>query len=324
MPSTDRFVEMNLLGETVNSWVVPVDLPINLHDGVPTDHGSILYLSDDLESVTDYPTSMTDLNAPLTTADVLFQWVAEISTADATLLNSWKPIDVLDPRRISYLIGPWEGGWDSEHSNAVIEDSRDDSLIISMRHQNAVIKISRSTGELRWILGPHENWGPSWQRYLLTPVGTPFAWQYAQHTPIITAQGTLMLYDDGNFRAMPFDPPVPNTNNYSRAVEYSINEQTMEVSQVWDYGRTNVAERLYTDHEGSAVPLPNSNVLIDFPAVSYVTAFLPVHLAPKRLWFGFRKSPTKRFPKSCSTWPLRCMTSQTPTSRIAVSIGPKN
>ncbi len=39
MPGTDRFVEMNLLGETVNTWIVPTNLPINLHDGVPTDHG---------------------------------------------------------------------------------------------------------------------------------------------------------------------------------------------------------------------------------------------------------------------------------------------
>jgi hypothetical protein len=112
-------------------------------------------------------------------------------------------------------------------------------------------------------------------------VGTPFVWQYAQHSPIITPQGTLILFDNGNFRASPFDPSVPDANNYSRAVEYSINEQTMEVSQVWDYGRTNAAQRLYADHEGNAEPLPQTgNVLIDFAAVSYVNGVAPSPFGP--------------------------------------------
>ncbi len=138
----------------------------------------------------------------------------------------------------------------------MIEDPSDDSLIVSLRDQNAVIKISRDTGQLRWILGPPDNWGPAWQPYLLTPVGDPFFWQYGQHAAVITPSGTLMLFDDGNFRASPFATSVTDSNNYSRAVEYSINEDTMEVSQVWDYGRTNVAQRLYSDHEGNAEPEP--------------------------------------------------------------------
>jgi hypothetical protein len=276
MPWTTNFVEINLLGETVNSWVVPANLPIDPHDGVPTDRGTILYLSDTNEEVSNYPTSMTISNPPLATASVRYEKVVELSVTNASVLNTWSPINLLDPRRISYLIGLITGGWDSEHSNAVIENPNDDSLIVSMRHQNAVIKFARSTGQLRWILGPPANWGPAWQPYLLTPVGASFAWQYGQHSPIITAQGTLILFDDGNFRASPFDPPVPATNNYSRAVEYSINEQTMEVSQVWDYGRTNMAERLYVDHEGNAEPEPHTgNVLIDFAAVDYVNGVPP-------------------------------------------------
>jgi hypothetical protein len=281
MPWTTNFVEMNLLGQTVNSWVVPTNLPINLHDGVPTDHGTILYLTTPVMVVSDYPTSMTNPYAPHSTTNVHYEKIVEISTAKASLLNTWSPINELDPRRISYLIDYFGGGWDSEHSNAVIEDPSDDSLIVSMRHQNAVIKFSRDTGRLKWILGPHENWGPAWQPYLLTPMGASFVWQYAQHSSILTPQGTLLMFDNGNFRASPFDPPVPDANNYSRAVEYSINEQTMEVSQVWEYGRTNVAERLYADHEGNAEPLPQTgNVLIDFPAVSYVNGSPPSQYGP--------------------------------------------
>lgn len=281
MPWKTNFVEMNLLGQTVNSWVVPTNLPINLHEGVPTDHGTILYLSNSSQVVSNYPSSTTNSNAPRTTANVRFERVVEISATNAAVLHTWSPINVLDPRRISYLNVYSFGGWDSEHCNAVIEDPRDDSLILSMRHQNAVIKFSRATGALRWILGPPENWGPAWQPYLLTPVGAPFLWQYAQHAPIITPQGTLILYDNGNYRVSPFAPIASVTNYYSRAVEYSINEQTMEVSQVWDYGRTNVAQRLYTDREGNAEPLPKTgNVLNNFAAVSYVNGVAPSSYGP--------------------------------------------
>ena len=281
MPASTSFVEMNLLGQTVNTWAAATGLPINVHDGVPTDHGTILYLSDALELVTNYPTSMTDSNAPHASAEIKYQKVVELSATNAALLNTWSPINVLDPRRISYLIVNSGGSWDAEHCNAVIEDPSDDSLIVSMRHQNAVIKFSRATGQLHWILGPPANWGPAWQPYLLTPVGNPFFWHYGQHAPVSTPQGTLLLFDDGNYRASPFDPPVPDTNNYSRAVEYSINEQTMEVSQVWDYGRTNETDRLYVDHEGNAEPQPKTgNVLVDFAAVNYVNGVPPSAYGP--------------------------------------------
>ena len=281
MPWNTNFFEINLLGEIVNSWVVPTNLPINLHDGVPTSHGTILYLSDSTEIISNYPTSVTNRSAPLATTNLSYQNVVEISATNASVLHTWTPFNALDPYRISYLVASVRGVWDSEHSNAVIEDPSDDSLIVSMRHQNAVIKFSRATGQLRWILGPPANWGPAWQPYLLTPVGAPFFWQYGQHSPILTPQGTLILYDDGNYRASPFDPPVPDMNNYSRAVEYRIDQETMTVSQVWDYGRTNVANQLYTGYEGNAEPLPKTgNVLIDFSAVSYIDGDPPSAYGP--------------------------------------------
>jgi arylsulfate sulfotransferase len=281
MPWTNRFVELNLLGQEVNSWIVPTNLPINVHDGVPTSHGTILYLSDGVEVVTNYPTSMTNSNGPRSTVNIRYQNVVEISATNAALLHTWTPINFLDPRRITYMIDFYAGAWDTEHSNAVSEDPRDDTLIMSMRMQSSVLKFSRATGQLKWILGPPENWGPAWQPYLLTPVGSPFGWQYAQHAPIITAQGTLMLFDNGNFRAIPFNPPVPDSNNYTRAVEFSIDEQTMQISQVWDCGRTNVTDRLYVDHEGYAEPEPKTgNVLIDYSAVNYSNGVPPSPYGP--------------------------------------------
>ncbi len=237
MPGTTytSFVEANLLGQTVKTWGVPNNLALNYHDGVPTDHNTILYINDAGRLVTNFPTSSTDPNAPRQTTNVLYNRIIEMSSTNSALLNNWSLIDMLDPLRINYLTFTLRSGlgWDSEHANAVIEDPRDDSIIVSMRHQDAVIKFSRA-GQLKWILGPHGNWGANFQPFLLTPVGTPFEWNYAQHAPMITPQGTLLLYDDGNFRASPFDASLADSANQSRAVEYDINEQTMEVTQVWE------------------------------------------------------------------------------------------
>jgi arylsulfate sulfotransferase len=283
LPLTTSFVEYNMLGQTVRTWPVPPNgWNIDIHDAVPTPHGTILYLNDASTIVHNFPTSSTNPAAPLLTTNVFYNRVVEIATTNSTaLLNSWSLINMLQPTRINYLTFTIRTsmGWDCEHANAVIEDPRDDSLIVSMRHQDAVVKFSRD-GQLKWILGPHANWATNFQQYLLTPVGTPFQWNYAQHAPALTPQGTLLLYDNGDFRASPFDTTLADSNNWSRAVEYAINEQTMEVTQVWEYGRTNGAA-LYTDKVGNADWLPHTgNVLITFGNVNYVDGLRPSAFSP--------------------------------------------
>jgi arylsulfate sulfotransferase len=281
-PGSTNFAEMNLLGEYVRNWAAPV-LPLDQHDGVPTDHGTILYLADAVETVTNFPASTSDASAFIKSAPVLYQDIVEMSASNEGVVGTWSPIKHLDPRRITYLFnvtstdnpdgsGAALSGWDVEHSNAVIEDPADNSLIVSMRNQNAVVKISRDTGRLIWILGPHENWGPDFTPFLLNPVGETFAWQYAQHAPVITPRGTLLVYDDGNFRAEPYgtNVAVADPENFSRAVEYAIDPVTMQVSQVWQYGSATPGEWFYTGYMGNAEPEPvTGNVLIDFSAVSY-------------------------------------------------------
>lgn len=277
VPLATGLVEVNMLGNTVRTLRPPAGLPVNIHDGVPTDHGTILYLSDGSRVLTNFPTSATDPNAPLRTASVLYNKVVEISAADGSWVKTWSPIDVLDPYRLTYLTFNFRNalGWDIQHANAVLEDPRDDSLIVSMRHQNAVIKFSRATGQLKWILGPHENWSEDFQQYLLTPEGEPFEWHYGQHAPMITPHGTLLLFDNGNLRAIPYDPPVLDADTYSRAVEYAIDETNMTVSQVWDYG-SNTPERLFSPIIGKAQWLTNKgNVLSTFGYVTYVNGAAP-------------------------------------------------
>jgi arylsulfate sulfotransferase len=241
------------------------------HDLVQTPLGTYLSLTRESVVIQDFPTSETDPAAPPATAPVTDDPVVEF-LPDGTLRNEWFLTDMLHPTRIGYdsLVSRPEG-FDWAHANAVIYDASDDSIIASLRHQDAVIKFSRATGDLVWILGPHENWPPEFQPYLLHPVGSSFVWQFHQHAPMITGDGTLVLFDNGNRRASPFDgtAPVPDNENFSRGVEYQIDEDTMHVRQVWEYGE-NIAERLYSSFICDADWLQaTGNVLMTFGATSY-------------------------------------------------------
>lgn len=63
------------------------------------------------------------------------------------------------------------------HVNSVDYDPTDDSIIVSSRHQSAIIKIGRDK-KVKWIIGSHEGWKDAFKSKLLTPVdaeGKPIA-----------------------------------------------------------------------------------------------------------------------------------------------------
>ena len=262
--------EMTMLGEKL-SLIVLADPGLGLHHDLSvTTDGTYLSVSRETFIYDNYPTNYTD-PIPRQTAEIIDEPIVEFS-ADGELLNIWWLKDMLDPSRIGYLALEGVEPLDWVHVNAVTYDSRDDSIIVSVRHQDAVIKFSRETGELIWILGPHNNWSESFQKYLLNPVGSDFAWQYHQHAPMITGDGTLLLFDNGNYKTSPFDglESVASTDNFSRAVEFSIDEEKMEVEQVWEYG-TLSSPRIYADFIGDADWMPETgNALVHFGGTIFI------------------------------------------------------
>ena len=70
-------------------------------------------------------------------------------------------------------------------------------------------------------------------------------------------RGTLLLLDNGNRRASPFDgtAPIPDAGNFTRAVEYEIDETAMQVRQVWDYG-TDLDWKWFSGSQGNASNAP--------------------------------------------------------------------
>lgn len=316
-PPTNRFVELNLLGNVVQSWQPAAGYPINSHVGIMTDRGTILYLSDVSEVVSNFPTvlpSQSDTtNPPLGTVTIDDNPVVEVSVTNGALVNVWSPLTQMDPTRVTYITAdfPSAYGLDSEHANAVVDDTNDNSIIVSLRDENTIYKFSRNTGKLTWILAPNGNFAPqaSWptnfQPYLLNPTGTPFEWCYAQHAPELTPQGTLLALDDGDDRATPFQPILPDPDNYSRAVEYSIDETNMTVSQVWDSYDSGFGggDRLYTFILGNADWLPQRrNVLATFGWINYVNGVdLPNNATMSRI-VEYTHDPVPQVVFDLSVW----------------------
>ena len=141
------------------------------------------------------------------------------------------------------------------HVNSVDYDPTDDSIIISSRHQSAIVKIGRDK-KVKWIIGSHQGWKGELAKKLLTPVdaqGNPikcdegcntceqgFDWTWTQHTAwridSKSKKGVVYLtvFDNGDGRGM--EQPALPSEKYTRLVVYKVDEAKMTIEQVWQYG----------------------------------------------------------------------------------------
>lgn len=287
---TDKrsIIEMDMLGTVLNRWeatglstagegAIGVATDSFHHEIDRLDDGTYLTLSSEVRMIDGYPTSETDLT-PRTTPTTVVGDLVTVFAADGSIVAEWALLDMIDPTRIAY--DSFGSFWDSfytaeaptadwSHANGVVHDPSDDTFIVSLRHQDAMVKFNRA-GELVWILGPHENWKNPYDSYLLTPVGPDFQWLYHPHAPMITSDGNLLLYDNSVHRASPPDPKITPTT--SRAVQYRINQTTMTVTQVWEYDPGNA----YTAVLGDADEMPTTgNVLVTFGALTPLSEGAP-------------------------------------------------
>lgn len=135
------------------------------------------------------------------------------------------------------------------HVNSIAYDAKDDSIILSSRHQG-VVKIGRDK-QVKWILAPSKGWNKALASKLLKPVdgkgnalkcnengkceNTDFDFTYTQHTAWLSSKGTLTVFDNGDGRGL--EQPALPTMKYSRFVEYKIDEKKGTVQQIWEYGK---------------------------------------------------------------------------------------
>lgn len=248
-------VEMDWQGNRIRSWY-PENRPKGLPEypdaipikGMQTLHhqphevrdGSFLSFSANWRVLEDWYTNEFDPE-PRRDQKVMGDTIIEFDKA-GNILWEWNTFDYLDTDMIGYeAFNPYwvtrgfPDTWDWSHGNGVGHDPRDDSVVASFKLLDAIIKIDRESGDIKWIFGDHQGWKDELRDKLLTPIGEDFRWPWHQHNPRWTHAGTLLVFNNNRAQARPFDgrPHVPFEDTWSYSVEYEIDEAAGTVRQVW-------------------------------------------------------------------------------------------
>jgi arylsulfate sulfotransferase len=209
---TTGLYEIDLLGKVYLEYYIPGGYH---HDFVELDNGNLLVLSSDFNG---------------TVEDI----VVEIERSTGNVIKTWDLADYLDP--LDGMAQMWTVS-DWFHNNSIDYDPTTDTILLSGRHQDAVIGIGYTSNELQFVIGDPTNWTQSFvDQYFFTPVSDPFEWSYAQHSAMFLPDQTIFMFDNGNNRAKETDSYISANNNYSRGVIYELDMDTMEISELYSYG----------------------------------------------------------------------------------------
>jgi len=278
-------VEIDMLGNVVQEWyaaalgtkgapegAVLVDVNAFHHDVIELPEGmaaDFMALSVEMRAYPSYPTDEVEREMVLRSANVVGDVVVAFKR-DGEVVGEHAILDLIDPYRVCYdsmhdFWDPFFGTrtFDWSHGNAIVYDPADDSILYSARHQEAVIKFGRTSNQLKWILGTRALWGPEFAARVLRPTGVDLQWNYHQHGAKLTSNGTVIMFDNGNFRATPPDAPMPHNRSYSRAVEYQVDEAAGTAAQVWAFGGPAGGGSFFSPAYGDVDLLPKTgNVLV--------------------------------------------------------------
>ncbi len=282
--SDNRLIEIDVLGNTVASWCasnrpaidgacpkesIPVDVPTFHHSFQEYENGDFLILSTEARELPNYYTSETQEDAPRKTQLVMGDVVIRM-TRQGEIVWKWNSFDHLDPYQIGYLT--FSNYWvrrgfpntvDWSHANAVRIVDNGDSFLINFRLISGIAKVNVASQEIEWmaITNPQDIQGDLAKKTFSMKQAEDWFWM--PHAPWITDKGTLLIFNNDNFGARPFEPSLPPADIRSRAEEYAINEETRELTKIWE-SRFPGEVPLRSWAMGSVQPLPNDNVLVGY------------------------------------------------------------
>lgn len=143
------------------------------------------------------------------------------------------------------------------HPNSVMF-SDEDSVVISFRNQHMVMKLNYKTSEPEWILSPSLEYHENLADKFLTPVGDDFEWFYSQHDASVLADldnnpntMDILLFDNGDARAITGEEALEGSKRYSRVVQYRIDEVSGTVTQIREIGKELGLEYYAAIHSGA-------------------------------------------------------------------------
>ena len=264
----DELREVDLAGNTIRSLTqaqvaaalqsegYTFDLGSLHHDVLELPNGHLVLLlsvKKVFHDLTGLPGSTTVLGDALVDVDQNFKpdWV-------------WNSFDHLDVNRHPYLFPDWT------HSNSLLYSTDDHNLLLSVRHQDWILKIDfqdgTGTGNILWKLGEGGD-------FALQGGTDPTDWFYAQHglsyfSTNTTGVFTLGVMDNGDDRIFPpgtvcgATGPLPCLYSTISVLQVDENRKiaTLVVHDVSDH-------RVYSSFAGDVSPLLNGDIEVDFGGI---------------------------------------------------------
>lgn len=212
--------EIDLLGKIYNEYTIPGGYH---HDYFEMPNGNLLIASDNFAI----------------TNNTVEDYLVEIERESGKIVKQFDLKDIL-PTTSTGNENYSEADW--FHNNSVWYDKNSNTVILSGRHQDAVVALDYATGSLKWIIGDKTNWPEEYAEYFFTPVGENFEWQWSQHAAMLTPEGSIFLFDNGNNKSKLSDNYTPAAESYSRGVMYHIDYDAKTIEQVYQYGKERGAE----------------------------------------------------------------------------------
>ena len=267
--STDKMYEVDLLGKILNTWDLSSKGYVFQHDIDEKPDGNFI--------ITVSKNGSTHPNGDATIED----YVVEMDRETGNIKTEWDLKVSLDEYRTALT----DDLHDWFHTNSVLYDSTDNTIIVSGRQQG-VAKLTFDN-RVKWILSAHKGWGTNERgedlnQFLLTPLDATgnritdtavlqgytnhpdFEWSWYEHSTIALPDGDYMVFDNGAVR---------NYNNdglkYSRAVEYKIDPVNMTIQQKWQYGKERGLET-YSAIVSKVQYLPGTNHVLFCPGYQVV------------------------------------------------------
>lgn len=181
---------------------------------------------------------------------------------------AWNEFNHLDPNRHPEEFPDWT------HTNAVVYSPDDGNLIVSIRHQNWVIKVDYANGtgagDILWRLGEGGD-------FTLVNGVDPTDWNNAQHGPAFFSNNTsgvfsLGMMDNGDWRPFAVGVTCGTTGNppclYSTVPIYQIDETAKTATLTFHQIAPTTPVNEYNSFGGNVTWLANGNVEYDLCGTS--------------------------------------------------------
>ena len=228
------FYEMDKEFTIVDSFYIKNGYLTDVHELQLLPNGDALLLGQDIERV-DMSKIVADGNVNANVTGCVIQELDQ----DKNVVFQWRSFDHYKITDAMPDINLLDSTIDYVHANAVDVDN-DGNYLLSARHMDEITKINKTTGDIIWRLGGKNN------QFLFTNDTIGFS---HQHYIRRIANGDITLFDNGNL----------HNPQFSRAVEYKLDEINKTATLIWQYRNDPVT---YTSAMGSVQRLDNGNTVI--------------------------------------------------------------